>query len=434
MFFDEAKIYVKGGDGGNGIVAFRREKYVPFGGPAGGSGGKGGDVYLVVDSHLNTLNAFRHKVHFKAERGQHGRGKNQSGKNGADVNIPVPPGTIVRDADTGEFLGDLTEKGQKLLVARGGRGGRGNASFTTSTNQAPRVAEDGDSGKERWLALELKLIADVGLVGLPNAGKSTLLSVISAARPKIASYPFTTLVPNLGVVEVDPTTTFVAADLPGLIEGAHQGVGLGHQFLRHAERTRLLVHLLDGASQDPLADYETINAELDLYSERLATRPQIVVLNKMDLPDAQALWPLIKEALAEQGVKEIMAISAVTHQGVDTLIRRAAELLAALPREELVEEKAEGEEMAVFRPPPDEDAFSVTFDKSQQVWRVRGIRVERAARRTNWQLDEAILRFHLFLQSMGVIAKLEEAGIKAGDTVFIGDAELSWEDWDAAWE
>lgn len=434
MFFDEAKVYVKGGDGGNGIVAFRREKFVPLGGPAGGDGGKGGDVYLIVDPHLNTLATFRHKVHFKAERGQHGRGKNQTGKSGADVHIPVPRGTIVRDAGTGEFLGDLTRPGQELLAARGGRGGRGNAAFASSTNQAPRVAEQGDPGQERWLALELKLIADVGIVGLPNAGKSTLLSVVSAARPKIADYPFTTLVPNLGVVELDPNTSFVAADLPGLIEGAHRGVGLGHQFLRHAERTRLLIHLLDGASQDPLAGYETINAELDLYSERLATRSQIAVLNKMDLPDAQALWPLVQEALAEQGVKEIMAISAVTRQGVNALMRRVAALLETLPREELpVEgarpESAEGAEAVVLRPPPDEAAISVAYDEAAKVWRVRGIRVERAARRTNWQLDEAIFRFHLFLESIGVIAALEEAGVKVGDTVFIGDVELTWEDW-----
>lgn len=429
MFFDEAKIYVKGGDGGNGIVAFRREKYVPLGGPAGGNGGKGGDVYLLVDSHLNTLVTFRHKVHFKAERGQHGRGKNQTGRSGADVHLPVPPGTIVRDAGTGEFLGDLTRPGQKLLVARGGRGGRGNAAFVSSVNQAPRIAELGDPGEERWLALELKLIADVGIVGLPNAGKSTLLSVVSAARPKIADYPFTTLVPNLGVVELDPNTTFVAADLPGLIEGAHQGVGLGHQFLRHAERTRLLVHLLDGASLDPLADYETINAELDLYSERLATRQQVVVLNKMDLPDTQALWPLVQEALAERGVKEVMAISAVTRQGVDALMRRVATLLETLPRQELPVERAEA--TAVLRPPPDEDAISVTYDEEAKAWRVRGIRVERAARRTNWQLDEAIMRFHLFLEDMGGIAALEEAGVKAGDTVLIGDVELTWEDWGA---
>jgi GTP-binding protein len=425
MFFDEAKIYVKGGDGGNGVVAFRREKYAPFGGPAGGDGGKGGDVYLVVDPHLNTLVTFRHKVHLKAERGQHGRGKNQTGRSGADVQVPVPPGTIVRDADSGVFLGDLTQPGQRLSVARGGRGGRGNAAFASSVNQAPRMAEQGEPGQERWLALELKLIADVGIVGLPNAGKSTLLSVVSAARPKIADYPFTTLVPNLGVVDLGPSTSFVLADLPGLIEGAHQGVGLGHQFLRHAERTRLLVHLLDGASQNPLADYETINAELDLYSERLATRRQIVVLNKMDLPEAQAVWPLVQGGLAERGVEESMAISAVTHQGVEALMRRLAELLETLPREELLVE------VAILELAPEEDVVSVTYEEETEVWQVHSARVERAAQRTNWQLDEAVFRFHLFLEGMGVIAALEEAGVLVGDTVLIGDVELTWEDWGA---
>lgn len=428
MFLDEAKIYVKGGDGGNGIVAFRREKYVPYGGPAGGSGGKGGDVYLVVDTHLNTLSTFRHQVHFKAERGKHGRGKNQTGKSGDPLHIPVPPGTLVRDADTGQFLGDLAQPGQKLLVAHGGRGGRGNAVFATATNQAPRVAEKGDLGQERWLALELKLIADVGIVGMPNAGKSTLLSVISAARPKIADYPFTTLAPNLGVVEIDANTIFVVADLPGLIEGAHEGVGLGHRFLRHAERTRLLIHLLDGASQDPLADLETINAELDLYSERLADLPQIVVLNKLDLPDAQALWPLVQEALAEKGIKEVMAISAVAQQGVDSLMRRVAQKLETLPRRALPVDDAG--EMAVFQLPPDEDAFTVSYDAVAKAWRVAGIRVERAAHRTNWQLDEAVMRFHLFLESMGIIEALEEEGVTTGDTVFIGDVELSWQGWE----
>jgi len=431
MFFDEAKIYVKGGDGGNGIIAFRREKYVPFGGPAGGDGGKGGAVYLVVDPHLNTLINF-HRVHFRAERGRHGQGKTQTGKSGADVRIPVPPGTVVRDADSGAFLGDLTRPGQELLVARGGKGGRGNAAFASAVNQAPRIAEQGEAGEERWLALELKLIADVGIVGMPNAGKSTLLSIISAARPKIADYPFTTLEPNLGVVEIDPTTSFVAADLPGLIEGAHQGVGLGHQFLRHAERTRMLIHLLDGASPDPLADFETINAELDLYSERLATRPQMVVLNKMDLPDTQAIWPLVQEALAEQGITQTMAISAATRQGVDVLVRRVASLLAGLPPEALP--LPADEDIAVLSLPPDEDTISVTFNPAEKSWQVRGSRVERAAQRTNWNLEEAVVRFHFFLERAGVIEELQKAGVKTGDTVFIGDVELSWEDWETLLE
>jgi len=256
MFFDQVKIYVKGGDGGDGCVAFRREKWVPFGGPSGGHGGAGGNVYLVVDHNLNTLIHFRKRVHFKAQAGNRGSSKKQQGKSGEDWLVPVPPGTMVYDADSGEFLADLIEEGQRMLVAKGGRGGRGNAAFASPTNQAPRLAEHGEPGQERWLRLELKLIADVGIIGLPNAGKSTLLSVVSAARPKIADYPFTTLQPNLGVVIMDGYRSFVLADVPGLIEGASEGAGLGHQFLRHVERTRLLIHLLNGAATDPLADYD----------------------------------------------------------------------------------------------------------------------------------------------------------------------------------
>jgi GTP-binding protein len=303
MFFDEAKIYVKGGDGGDGSVAFRREKYVPFGGPSGGHGGAGGSVYLVVDRNLNTLVHFKSRAHFKAERGGRGSGQKQQGKKGKDRLVPVPPGTTVHDAETGEFLADLVEEDQRVLVAQGGRGGRGNSAFATPTNQAPSMAEHGEPAPERWLRLELKLIADVGVIGMPNAGKSTLLSVVSAARPKIANYPFTTLQPNLGVVRLDEYRSFVMADVPGLIEGASEGAGLGHQFLRHVERTRLLIHLLDGAALDPLADYALINKELTRFSERLADKPQLVVLNKIDLPDAQAWWPLIEEEMAERNVE-----------------------------------------------------------------------------------------------------------------------------------
>jgi len=328
VFFDEAKIYVKGGDGGNGCVAFRREKYVPFGGPSGGDGGAGGNVYLVASPHRNTLLHFKRRVHFKAGRGQHGRGKNQTGRRGEDVIIEVPLGTVVRDAETGALLADLTEPGQRVCVARGGRGGRGNAAFATSTNQAPRLSEKGEPGEERWLHLELKLIADAGIIGMPNAGKSTLLAAVSAAKPKIADYPFTTLQPNLGVVAVDENTTFVLADLPGLIEGASQGMGLGHEFLRHVERTRLLIHLLNGAAPDPLADYEAINEELALFSPDLASKPQIVVLNKIDLPQAREIWPTVQAEMKRRGV-EVMSISAVTGEGVKPLMRRVANLCGA---------------------------------------------------------------------------------------------------------
>ncbi len=419
MFFDEAKIHVKGGDGGDGCVAFRREKYVPFGGPSGGGGGPGGSVYLVVDRNLNTLIHFKRQIHFKAGRGGRGSGKKQQGKKGEDRLIPVPPGTMVYDAESGELLADLTEEGQRALVARGGRGGRGNAAFASPTNQAPRLAEHGEPGQERWLRLELKLIADVGLIGMPNAGKSTLLSVVSAARPKIAPYPFTTLQPNLGVVTVDGYHTFVLADVPGLIEGASEGAGLGHQFLRHVERTRLLIHLLDGAAADPLADYETINRELAHFSERLAHRPQIVVLNKMDLPDAQAWWPLVQETMAERGV-EARAISAVSGEGVRELMQRAYALLQTLPPPEPAPA-----ERAVFRPAEeDEDAF--TIEREEDGWRVRGLRVERIAAMTPFTLPEAAARFQRQLRAMGIETALEAAGVQPGDPVRIGDLELEW--------
>jgi GTP-binding protein len=419
MFFDEAKIYVKSGDGGDGCVAFRREKYVPFGGPSGGNGGRGGDVYLVADRNLNTLIHFKKRVHFRAEKGGRGSGKNQQGKTGEDRLISVPPGTTVYDADTGEFLADLMEDGQRLLVAEGGRGGRGNAAFASPTNQAPRLAEHGEPPQDRWLRLELKLIADVGVIGVPNAGKSTLLSVVSAARPKIADYPFTTLQPNLGVVQVDGYRTFVMADVPGLIEGASEGAGLGHQFLRHVERTRLLIHLLDGAGMDPLKDYEAINAELGQFSARLAEKPQVVVLNKMDLPDAQAWWPLIQETMQARDV-ESYAISAVTGQGVQVLMRRALELLDSLPAVDLAPE-----EPAVFRPADREEAFTV--ERQGDGWRVRGVRVERVAAMTPFVLPEAAARFQRQLRAMGVEQALKEAGVQPGDMVHIGDEELEWQ-------
>ena len=418
VFFDEAKIYVKAGDGGNGCVSFRREKYIPFGGPNGGNGGKGGDVYLVVDPHLNTLIHFKKRSHFKAQRGDHGRGKNQTGKQGEDLTIAVPPGTVAHDADTDQLLADLTQSGQRALVARGGRGGRGNAAFATSTNQAPRLAENGELGQERWLRLELKLIADVGIIGVPNAGKSTLLSVVSAARPKIAEYPFTTLQPNLGVVMVDDRD-FVLADIPGLIEGAHAGAGLGHQFLRHVERTRLLIHLLDGASADPLGDFEKINDELALFDPQLARKSQVVVLNKMDLPQTQELWPRVSREIKKLEL-EAMSISAVTGQGVQTLLQRIVNLLDSLPKEKPVVE----EEVKVFRL-EEEKPFSITQEENG--WRVRGAKVERVVAMTNWEYDEAVMRFQRILEAMGISAALEEAGVKVGDTVRIGDTELEWQ-------
>jgi GTP-binding protein len=419
MFYDQAEIYVKAGDGGDGCVAFRREKYVPYGGPAGGDGGKGGDVLLIVDPHLNTLYSFSRRRRFQAERGQHGRGKNQHGAMGDVVRVAVPPGTVVYDADSGELLGDLTELGQELVVARGGRGGRGNARFATSTNQAPRIAEHGEPGDERNLRLELKLLADVGVVGLPNAGKSTLLAAVTAARPKIAPYPFTTLQPNLGVVVLDPETEFVLADIPGLIEGASEGKGLGHEFLRHIERTRVLIHLLDGLSADPLADFDVINGELAAFGHGLVEKPQLVVLNKLDLPEVRERWPELKTALRARGHGAI-AISALAREGTRDLLYRAAQMLADLP------EVVPARELPVFRPPEDEEAFTVEW--GQDGWRVHGIRVERMAARTVWNLDEAVRRFQRSLDRMGVTEALREAGVQPGDTVFIGDRELVWEE------
>jgi GTP-binding protein len=420
MFYDEADIYLKGGDGGDGCVAFRREKYVPYGGPAGGDGGKGGDVLLCVDPHLNTLYRFSKQRHFRAQRGKHGRGKNQHGAAGRDVRVPVPPGTVVYDADTGAVLGDLTEPDQELVVVQGGRGGRGNARFTSPTNQAPRVAEHGEPGEERNLRLELKLLADVGVVGMPNAGKSTLLAAVTAARPKIAPYPFTTLQPNLGVVVLDDRTEFVLADIPGLIEGASEGKGLGHEFLRHIERTRVLIHLLDGLSEDPLADFAAINGELAAFGHELAEKPQLVALNKMDEPWVRERWPEIEAALKAQGYA-VLAISALAREGTRELLTRAAQMLAGLP------EEVPAKEMPIFRLDEDEKAFTIERQE-EDVWRVRGAQVERLAAMTVWNLDEAVRRFQRALERMGVSAALEEAGVEPGDTVCIGEKELVWEE------
>jgi len=416
MFLDQVKIHVKAGDGGNGAVAFRREKYVPFGGPSGGDGGHGGHVILVVNPKLNTLSAFQNKTHFEAQRGVNGRNKDMTGATGEDLRIEVAPGTVVRDADTGLLIADLTTPGQELIVARGGRGGRGNARFATSTNQAPRIAENGEPGEAKTLLLELKLIADVGIVGLPNAGKSTLLASVSAARPKIADYPFTTLEPYLGVARLDEQTTLVLADIPGLIEGASQGAGLGHEFLRHIERTRVLIHLLDGHSEDPLAAYDTINAELAAHGHELADKPQIVGFNKMDLPDAQERWPQVKQALEQRGA-DALPISAAAQQGVRDLLYRAAQTLAALPPVELTE------------PVPvitltEEAPF--TIERRQDGWHVGGARLEKLMAMSRQDSFEALQALQRKLEKLGVIEALTEAGVQEGDTVFLADYEMEW--------
>jgi GTPase len=432
MFYDHAKIYVKAGDGGDGSIHFRREKFVPYGGPDGGDGGRGGSIYMEADAGLNTLIDFRYRQHFKATSGEAGARQKKHGSKGEDLLLRVPCGTIIRNAETNELIADLVEDGQRIMVARGGRGGLGNVHFATATRQAPREAQKGEPGEERWLLLELQLIADVGLVGCPNAGKSTLLSVVTAAQPKIADYPFTTLSPNLGVVSVGQPgsgdeSSFVLADIPGLIEGAAQGVGLGHEFLRHVQRTRLLLHILDGASidRDPWQDFITINQELREYDEHLATRPQIIVMNKMDLPETQERWPALK-AKAEAAGYPVFAISAVAHQGTDELMQYTAKQLEEIQQEE-IERKATQEsvhtEEPVLRPQP-EDAFSILKEKG--VYIVKGKRVERAVNMTRLESEESMDRLQVTLSRMGVTKALEEAGVKVGDKVRFGKVELYW--------
>jgi len=421
MYFDEAEITVCSGDGGNGAIHFRREKYVPNGGPDGGDGGRGGDVILEVMPTLNTLLAFSRKRDFRAVRGKNGAGRDMIGRSAEDLIIAIPPGTVVRDIATNELLGDLTEAGQRLTVAVGGRGGRGNARFASGRNQAPRVAEKGEPGQERHLKLELRLIADIGIVGVPNAGKSTFLASITAAKPKIAPYPFTTLQPNLGVAELDGHKTLVLADIPGLIEGAHLGLGLGFEFLRHIQRTRVLVHLLDGMSEDPLADFSQINSELALFDEHLAQKPQIVALNKLDMPEVQARWPTVQAALEKRGY-EVVAISALAHTHVRDLLFRAARQLAAAPPP-----AALPEELPIYRLAPSEEAFTITRE-SDGGYRVSGARIERAAKMTYWEYDEAVERFQHILEALGIRKALAEAGIKEGDTVYIGEYALEWSD------
>ncbi|MBO8163837.1 MAG: GTPase ObgE [Brevibacillus sp.] len=423
MFVDQVKIYVKGGDGGNGSVAFRREKYVPLGGPAGGDGGRGGDVVFVVDEGLSTLMDFRYQRHFKAPRGENGRSKSQHGASAEDLLVRVPPGTVVIDADTGETLADLTEHGQRAIIARGGRGGRGNIRFATPANPAPHIAENGEPGEERNILLELKLIADVGLVGYPSVGKSTLLASVTAARPKIGAYHFTTLVPNLGVVDLGERS-FVLADLPGLIEGAHEGVGLGHQFLRHVERTRLIIHVLDMAGsegRDPYEDYLQINEELKLYNVKLEERPQIVAANKMDLPEAEENLKRFREKVPDV---ELYPISAATRQGVRELMLAAADMLEKIPKKPLVEEVVNVEERVVFRAEPEQVPFEIV--KENEVFVVQGEKIEKLVRMTNLNSYDAVQRFARIMRNMGVDQALRERGAKDGDTVRIGQMEFEF--------
>ncbi|HIU52052.1 MAG TPA: GTPase ObgE [Candidatus Merdicola faecigallinarum] len=424
MYTDYAKITIKSGDGGNGAVSFRREKYVAAGGPDGGDGGKGGDIYFVVDPDSNTLVDFRYKRRFKAENGQNGSGSHCYGKSGQDLYVKVPLGTLVKDAETGEVVADLSSPNQKELILPGGRGGKGNSHFATSTRQAPRFSQDGEKGIEKELILELKSLADVGLVGFPNAGKSTFLSVVTSAKPKIANYQFTTINPNLGVVKTDYGDSFVIADIPGIIEGASEGVGLGLQFLRHIERTRLLLHLIDVSGmegRDPIQDFYAINSELKKYSEKLANRKQIVVATKADIVQDEENEKKLEELAKEKNL-EFFKISSATGQGVKELMQRVTELLKELPKEELISV----EERKRYTLEEKRDDFTITKEKDMFV--VDGPAVQRLMARVNLEDNESLYYFQKCLEQLGVNRELKKAGVQEGDTVKIVDWELEWYD------
>ncbi|GAB4209201.1 MAG: GTPase ObgE [Roseiflexaceae bacterium] len=424
-FFDRAQITVKAGDGGDGMATFRREKFVPRGGPDGGDGGRGGHVYLLADPHLNTLLPFQHQRRFSAERGSNGATARRRGRSGKDLIVRVPPGTVVRaEIDGQRYEVDLSAPGMRLLAARGGKGGLGNVHFATSTYQVPRIAELGEPGQSLDLELELKLLADVGLVGFPNAGKSTLLSIVSAAQPKIAPYPFTTLQPNLGVVEVGDFS-FVMADIPGLIEGAHRGVGLGFDFLRHVERTRMLLHLVDSAGidgRDPVEDYHKIGEELRLYQPELAERPRVVVLNKIDLPEAQPHLPGLRDAAAANGFL-LFEISAATREGVDPLMQHVAARLAELPAP-----SREAREETLAWPVIETDPNLFTIEREEDAWRVRGRKIERLISMTNFAQADSLMRIQRVLAASGITNALIAAGVQEGDVVRIEKSELVWSD------
>ncbi|MDT9025354.1 MULTISPECIES: GTPase ObgE [Rossellomorea] len=428
MFIDQVKVYTKGGDGGNGMVAFRREKYVPKGGPAGGDGGHGADVIFEVDEGLRTLMDFRYQRHFKATRGEHGMSKNQHGRNAEDMVVKVPPGTVVKDDDTGETIADLVQHGQRAVITKGGRGGRGNSRFATPANPAPELSEKGEPGQERYIVMELKLLADVGLVGFPSVGKSTLLSVVSAAKPKIASYHFTTIVPNLGMVETGDGRSFVMADLPGLIEGAHEGVGLGHQFLRHIERTRVIVHVIDMSGmegRDPYEDYLTINEELKQYNLRLTERPQIIVANKMDMPDSEENLKIFKEKLQEDF--PVFPISAVTRQGLSELLYAVADKVETTSEFPIHEEEETGIHRVLYKHEEEEREFEITRDPDG-TFVVSGAKIERLFKMTDFSREDSTRRFARQLRSYGVDEALRERGAENGDTIRLLKYEFEFVD------
>jgi GTP-binding protein len=433
VLIDRARIWVKAGDGGNGSRSFRREKYVPRGGPDGGDGGRGGSVYLRARQNLTSLLPFQFTTRFKAENGGPGRSQQRHGKNGKDLYVDVPPGTVIWDDETDEILADLTVAGDVTQIARGGRGGLGNVHFKSSTHQAPKLAELGEPGQEMWLRMELRLIADVGLVGLPNAGKSTLLAASSAARPKIADYPFTTLEPILGVVQVGGSDgqIFVMADIPGLIGGAAQGVGLGLEFLRHVRRTKVLVHVLDASGglegRDPLADFATVNAELEAYGEQLLEKPMLVALNKIDVPEAREQLPGVTKTLENRGFP-VFPISAVTGEGVPELLRAVAAALRDVEEHEVAAETPQ-ERRRYTLANVDERAWQV--DRlSRHHFAVTGIGIERMTRMTDFANEEAVTRFQRTLESSGISEELGRLGVETGDVVHIADLELIWGDLD----
>ena len=425
QFIDRTRVIVKAGDGGHGKSAFRREKFVPKGGPSGGDGGRGGDVIFVVDQNMNTLLDFRFHRKFTAKNGENGDIKNQYGANAPACYVKVPPGTIVKDEATGKVLADLTEIGQQAVVCKGGRGGRGNAKFANSANRTPTFAEFGEPGEAKNLILELKLLADVGLVGYPSVGKSSLVASCSAARPEIAEYHFTTITPVLGVVKTDYEKSFVMADIPGLIEGAADGVGLGHDFLRHVERTKLILHIVDASGlegRDPIDDYYKINAELKKYSEKIARRTQVLVANKIDLPEAQENLPRLKKLAEENGMK-FFAISAATREGVQELIDYTGEWL-----DNYVEEPETEDEVVVYdENEEDPDKITISRNISGELV-VSGTNIEKLVKMTNFLNDEAVRRFQYIWRIKNLDEKLREKGAKEGDTIHIGEMEFEFRD------
>lgn len=423
MFKDSARINVKAGNGGNGCVSFHREKYIAAGGPDGGDGGKGGDIILEVDEGLNTLIDFKYKKNYKAQAGEDGGTANCSGKNGENLIIKVPLGTMVKDETTGVVLVDMIKHGQRRIIAKGGRGGKGNQHFATPTRQIPNFAKAGDIGEEYSLILEMKVIADVGLIGFPNVGKSTILSMVSAAKPKIANYHFTTLIPNLGVVKIEQGKSFVIADIPGLIEGASEGVGLGHEFLRHVERTKLLVHVVDvseSEGRDAINDFETINQELLKYNELLASRPQIVAANKMDIPGSEDKYASFKTELESRGYK-VFGISAATNKGLKELMYYVSNILSTLPETILLDDTKEEEVVYTAK---DEKPFEIHIEDG--VYVVEGNWLRKVLGSTNITNYESLQYFQRALKKKGVISALEEMGIQEGDTVRIYDTEFDY--------